>query len=48
MATPKLYPSVVYGNPPSDFSDEVDAACNDIHSACKGFGTNEEYVHEFR
>ena len=41
-----LYPEVIhtgrYG--PDSMGPEVDAVCNEIHAATKGFGTNERYV----
>jgi hypothetical protein len=37
-----LWPIAVYGDesPP----DDIDAICEAIHHATKGFGTNEKYV----
>ena len=38
-----LYPEIVHqANISSDsFGSEIDTACEEIHLACKGFGTNE-------
>ena len=36
-----FWPSDVYGGSPPD---NIDAICEAIHDATKGFGTNEKYV----
>ena len=38
----ELYPSIVYEKAPSTFGEDVDAACNMIQDAVKGFGTDEK------
>ena len=42
--TVDLYPSIIYEGDlsPNSFGSDVDDICNEIHAACKGFGTNEK------
>jgi hypothetical protein len=40
-----LWPSDVYGDEGSP-PENIDAICEAIHDATKGFGTNEKYVHD--
>lgn len=42
-----LYPAIIHEGDlsPSYSGSDVDVICNEIHSACKGFGTDEKYVH---
>ena len=37
-----FYPSIVHENDlsPDAFGSEIDDICNEIHAACKGWGTN--------
>jgi len=39
-----FYPSIVHENDlsPDAFGSEIDDICNEIHAACKGWGTNED------
>jgi hypothetical protein len=40
--TINIYPDLLHGNPPSEFSEDIDAACQEVHEACKGWGANEQ------
>lgn len=39
-----LYPAIIHEGDlsPDAFGSEVDEICQEIHDACKGFGTDEE------
>ena len=41
-----LYPAIIHEGDlsPSYSGSDIDMICNEIHSACKGFGTDEKYV----
>jgi hypothetical protein len=41
MPVPKLYPENVYGNPPTEFDDDVDKLAETVSEAVKGWGTDE-------
>ena len=45
MSVP-LYPAIVMEGDlsPDAVGSDVDDVCQEIHDACKGFGTDEEYV----
>ena len=42
----ELYPSIMYKGDltPGDVGEDIDQICEEIHDACKGFGTNEGCV----
>jgi hypothetical protein len=39
-----IYPEIVHEGDlsPASFGAEIDELCNEIHEACKGFGTDEQ------
>eukprot|EP00541_Cyclophora_tenuis_P002847 CAMPEP_0116544526 /NCGR_PEP_ID=MMETSP0397-20121206/2164_1 /TAXON_ID=216820 /ORGANISM="Cyclophora tenuis, Strain ECT3854" /LENGTH=328 /DNA_ID=CAMNT_0004068743 /DNA_START=40 /DNA_END=1026 /DNA_ORIENTATION=- len=39
--TTKLYPEIVFETPDDGGDEEIDAACEEIHTACQGWGTDE-------
>ena len=41
MPVPKLYPENVYGNPPTEFDDDVQKLAEKVQEAVKGWGTDE-------
>ena len=45
-----LYPAIIHEGDlsPNYSGSDVDSICNQIHAACKGFGTDEKYgLHSF-
>lgn len=46
LQTMNLYPSIIHQGDlsPDSFGSDVDNICNEIHGACKGFGTDEKLV----
>jgi hypothetical protein len=41
-----LYPAIIHEGDlsPSYSGSDINVICNEIHAACKGFGTDEKYV----